>query len=223
MPARLRAVPAVAFLAALTTLTPACQGVRTISDPTLVLATSGGTELGVSTDYGIVFLGRTAKAGPIEVTAFFGDGPNIEKSVIEPVGGGLYTAETEIRLPTTELAFEDPSPGTTLYVSGHDASGGWTEPVVVAEDARVLGIVTSVPARLRGATTQIGAGVYLAPEGEAHARRLIGLVSGRVVLGTGAAAREYLTVVGPTDLWRLVAHRREEPAPKRWIYREDVR
>lgn len=201
----------------------ACQGVRTLSDPTLMITTSGGTELGVSTDYGIVFLGRTAKSGPIQVTAWFGDGPNIEKSVIEPIGGGIYTAETEIRLPTIELAFEEPRPGTTLYVNGHDEQGAWSEPVVVQSDERVLGLVTTIPARLRGASSQVGAGVYVRREENVNSGRLIGLVSGRVTLGTGTEAREYLTVVGPTDLWRLVAHRREVPDKKRWVYREDVR
>ena len=104
----------LALLFAVTLAAPSCQGVRTLADPTLVMQTSGGSELGVSTDYGIVFLGRTARSGPVQVIAWFGDGPNIEKTVIEPVGGGVYTAETEIRLPHVEMSFEDPLPGTKL-------------------------------------------------------------------------------------------------------------
>lgn len=204
-------------------LASACQGVRTLSDPTLVLRTTGGSELGVSTDYGIVFLGRTARSGPLEVTAWFGDGPNIEKTVIEPVGSGLFTAETEIRLPETEMSFEEPAAGTVLHVVGRDAKGPWSASVTVQSDPRVLGIVTTVPDALRDAPDQIGAGVFTYPHDDASKRKLVGLVSGRLVLGDGANAREFLTVVGPTDLWRLVSFRREPPNKRRFVYREDVR
>jgi len=81
---------------ALAALATSCVGSRTLTDPTLEIRTPHGSELGVSTDYGVIFLGRTAQSGSVEITAWFGDGPSIESSVIEPIGGGLYTAETEI-------------------------------------------------------------------------------------------------------------------------------
>jgi hypothetical protein len=201
---------------------PACQGVRTLADPTLVMQTSGGSELGVSTDYGIVFLGRTARSGPVQVIAWFGDGPNIEKTVIEPVGSGVYTAETEIRLPQVEMSFDDPRPGQKLLLMGRTDAGRWEEEVLIAEDQRVLGILTTVPERLRNAPDQIGAGLYLRLDPEGTRKKLVGLVSGRIVLQTSSGQREYLTVVGPTDLWRLVSHRREPPDTRRWVYRDDI-
>lgn len=201
---------------------PACQGVRTLSDPTLLVRTSGGSELGVSTDYGVLFLGRTARSGPVEITAFFGDGPNIEKTVIEPVGGGVYTAETEIRLPEVEMSFNDPVEGEILVVIGRDENGPWSERVEVEEDPRVLGMITTVPDRLENAPDQVGAGVYRILDAEATRKKLVGLVSGKIVLEGGGGRREYLTVVGPTETWRLVAHRREPRSKKRWVYREDI-
>ncbi|MDZ4771779.1 MAG: hypothetical protein SGI72_01455 [Planctomycetota bacterium] len=216
---RLRALALVLLLPA---LNAACQGVRTLSDPTLVIETSGGSELGVSTDYGVVFLGRTARSGPAEITAWFGDGPNIEKTVNEPVGNGVYTAETEIRLPTVEMSFDDPRVGSELVVIGRTSEGPWSERITVAEDPRVLGLVTSIPERLRNAPDQVGAGVYLLDNPEGTRKKLVGLVSGRIVLSTGDGEREYLTIVGPTDLWRLVSHRREPKNQRRWVYREDI-
>lgn len=210
-------------LCALALLLAGCQGVRTLADPTLTMRTPGGSELGVSTDYGIVFLGHTGRSGPVEVTAWFGDGPSIEKTVIEPVEKGiLFTAETEIQLPRIPLTFDDPRPGSTLLVIGRDRNGPWSEEVTVEQDPRVLGIVTSVPARLRDAADQIGAGVYVVPDGDENQRKLVGLVSGRMILETGTGQREFLTVVGPTDLWRLVAHRRDPRTKRRWVYREDI-
>lgn len=214
--------PRVLALLALALLAASCQGVRTLADPTLVMETSGGSELGVSTDYGIVFLGRTARSGPVQVVAWFGDGPNIEKTVIEPVGSGLYTAETEIKLPRVPMSFEDPKAGQMLLLMGRTSTGRWEEEVMVTEDPRVLGIMTTIPERLRNAPDQIGAGLYLRLDTEGTKKKLVGLVSGRIVLQSGSGQREYLTIVGPTDLWRLVSHRREPPDTRRWVYRDDI-
>jgi hypothetical protein len=212
-------------LLALVVLVPllgSCVGVRTLSDPTLEIRTTGGRELGVSTDYGVVFLGRTARSGPVEITAWFGDGPNIEKTVIEPVGDGIFTAETEIRLPEVVLTFGDPAPGSKLVVYGRSKQGPWHHEVTVVSDPRVLGLITTIPEELRAAPDQVGAGVYIWPEGDEKQKMLVGLVSGKIVLGTSAGEREFLTIVGPTDLWRLVSHRHEHPSRRRWVYREDI-
>lgn len=54
------------------------------------------------------------------------------------------------------------------------------------------------------------------------AKRLIGLVAGEVELSTKDGERRFLAITGPTDLWRLVAHRRDLLQKKRWVYREDI-
>lgn len=201
-------------------LSASCAGVHTLADATLALRTKGGSELGVSTDYGIVFLGHTAAAGPLEVTAWFGDGPDIEKTVIEPVGHGIFTAETEIQLPRVPLTFEDPKPGSEVLLIGRKNGELWKQTVEIETDPHVIGIITKVPSQLRDAEDQIGTGVYVVPDGDERKRMLVGLVSGRVKIeSTGA---EYLTIVGPTDLWRLVSHRRAPRDLKRWVYREDI-
>ena len=188
------------------------------------IGTEGGRELGVSTDYGVVFLGRTARSGRVEVTAWYGDGPSIESSVIEPVGGGLYTAEMEIRLPDVPIRFDPPQPGDRLYVTGPlDDGSTWTRKVDVIGHPRVEGILLAVPKQLENDTLPIGAGVYWMPEEDdlLH-RELVGLVSGRIRFEKDGQAEEYVTVVGPQTLWRLVAHRRNQLERKRWIYRRDI-
>ncbi len=211
------------LLLALCAALPACAGVRTLSDPTVTVHTRGGEELGVATDYGLVFLGRTARAGPIQITAWYGDGPNIEKSIIEPVGPVLCTADTPLRLPDVRLDFRQPRAGDVLWVYGRDALGGWKAEVKVADDPRVLGLVTDVPARLAGADDQVGAGVYSYPvAGDERSKRLVGLVAGRIRLRTTAGEREYLAIVGPEELWRIVTHRKDAGARRRPVYREDI-
>jgi hypothetical protein len=200
----------------------ACQGTRTLTDPTLEIHTPGGLELGVSTDYGVVFLGRTARSGEVELVAWFGDGPSAELSVIEPLGEGLYTAETQIRLPTIPISFQTPRPGTALIVRGRSDGELWEERVRVLSDPRVEGILLSIPEGLRDAPDQVGAGVFV-EDGEDGPRRLVALVSGRLVLDSAdGGRREYLTALGPDHLWRLVARRQDLLNRRRWFYREDI-
>ena len=211
------------LLCGLALVSTACTGTRKLVDPTVVVTTDRGQELGVSTQYGVVFLGRTARSGRVELEAFYGDGPSIERSVIEPVGGGLFTAETEIRLPAVPLTFELPRPGETVVVRGRKDREAWELELPVRADERVWGLLLPVPAELEAAQDQVGAGVYWRNPEDGADLRLIGLVSGRLRLEDAEGeAVEYLAVEGPEHLWRLVSHRRDHNRRKPWVYREDI-
>lgn len=196
----------------------ACRGTREAIDPMLRVHTAGGTELGVSTLYGVVFLGETATSGRIDIEAWFGDGPSLEPSVIEPLGGGLYTAEPEIALPAAPMHFGTPAPGDILMVSGRSETTRWTAWSTVRADERVHGILLDVPPELAGRSGQVGAGVFWVHPDNPLDQRVVGLVAGKVQID----GREYLAVVGPEDLWRLVTYRRDHLQRKRRVYREDI-
>jgi hypothetical protein len=217
-----RRASAALALALVVVLAPGCRGTRTLTDPTLEIHTRGGQELGVATDYGVLFLGRTARSGEVQVVAWFGDGPSSEASVIEPLGDGLYTAETQIRLPSVPMSFTTPKTGDKLVIVGRSGGELWEERVRAVSDERVEGLLLSVPERLRDAPDQIGAGVFVELY-EDGPRRLVALVSGRLVLrGTDGREREFLTAVGPDQIWRLVARRQDLLNRRRWFYREDI-
>ena len=203
-------------------LLAACSGTRTLSDPTILLRTSEGVELGATTEYGVVFLGRTAQAGELEIIAWFGDGPSVESSAIEPIGDGLFTAETEIRLPDVPLDFREPRPGEEVVIVGRTEGGRWERTVRVLSDPRVDGVLLEVPPELRDRPDQVGANVFRVIDEDEDRARLVGLVSGKLVLDTAEGRREYLTMVGPRQLWRLAAHRKDRSRQRRWVYREDV-
>lgn len=209
-------------IALLALLASGCWGTRTVTDPTLIIQGEEGAELGVSTEFGVVFLGHEVRSGYVEITAFYGDGPSIESTVVEPVGGGIYTAETEIRLPSVPMLFIEPRPGDLLLVRGRRGRNQWNAQLRVRSDPRVYGILLDVPAAIRGHEDQIGAGVYWYPPDDPFDLRLLGLVSGKVLLMTEQGEREYLTVVGPEHLWRLVTHRHDVDRHRPWVYREDV-
>ena len=199
-----------------------CVGTHKLSDPTLVLTTEAGSELGVSTEYGVVFLGRTARSGDVEITAWFGDGPSIESTVIEPITASVFTAETEIRLPSVPMIFEDPEPGAEVLIVGRRGSKKWEKHVRVQTDPRVDGILLEVPSELRNAPDQIGAGVFVCPDEDCKRKQFLGLVSGQITLTGEGGTRTYVSVVGPSELWPLVTHRRDLHKRKPWIYRDDI-
>lgn len=199
-------------------LLTACTGTRKAVDPILRVHTEGGTELGVSTTYGVVFLGATATSGAVDLEAWYGDGPSFESAVIEPLGGGLYTAEPEIRLPETRMRFTTPQPGEELLLIGRGAQEPWSAWSTVRSDERVHGLLLDVPEELERRKGQVGAGVFWVHPDDPVDRRLVGLVAGRVTLD----GRQHLAVVGPEDLWRLVIYRRDHLRRKARVYREDI-
>ena len=213
---------AVAGLFAAASFAASCTGVRTITDPVVVVETRGGRELGVATEYGLAFLGRTAQSGPASITVWYGDGPQTERSAIEPVGGGLFTAQTEIRFPEAAMCFDEPRPGDKVLVVGRRRGERWDKTLKVRKDPRVEGLLLPTLSEIENAPEQVGAGVFVEREGVPNPE-LVGLVSGVVTLTENGQSERYLTVVGMRDLWRLVAHRRELDRRRPLPSREDVR
>lgn len=198
----------------------ACTGNRKLADPVVAVMTERGSELGVSTEFGVVFLGSSSDRGPVTVEAYFGDGPSLEQSVIEPVGGGLFTAEMEIRLPHVPVSFDLPTDGEVLEVMGRTGWDRWS----VMTECRVVdgveGVLVDIPEGFLDSAEQTGAGVYR-KLGEFE-RELVGLVSGKVQIERDGEVTRYLSVVGADSLWRLAAHRRDKLRRKPFVYREDI-
>jgi hypothetical protein len=192
-------------------------------DPTVLVRTSGGVELGASTTYGVVFLGTTATSGEAEVVAWFGDGPELEPSLVESIGGGLYSVDVDIDLPAVPMSFDLPDTSTPLEIRGRDAAGPWVRTTRRADEPTATGLLLLVPDEPLPPASS-GAGVYL--RDRRGQLRLIGLLAGRVqVIDSAypsAAPRERLAAIGPTDLWRLVSYRRNRHRPDPWVYREDL-
>lgn len=202
----------------------ACRGIPLESsdqhtlDPVVIVHGASGDELGVSTDYGVLFLGRTAQSGRVEFTAWFGDGPAREEGVVESIGGGVYATEAEILLPSVQLCFAPPPAGTEVVVRGRHRATPFEIESVLDSDARISGVLLEPSPELDALDdSALGAGVFLVQPGKAL--QLIGLLSGRLELSDG---KRYFTALGPEDFWRLVVHRRNSDRPRRAVYREDI-
>jgi len=195
----------------------ACTVTRNVQDPTVTLQTSGGAELGVSTDRGVVFLGHTARSGEVDMIVWYGDGPSIEASVIEPIGGGLYLAQGEIVLPSVDIAFPELGADSIVLARGRRGAEVWEIPLYPNDDPRVHGMAFRPGEPLPTDPDQVGAGVFW-EDPDTSVRYLIGLVTGTVAID----GDEYVTAIGGESLWRLVAHRRESFEEGRFIYRDDI-
>ncbi len=198
----------------------ACTGTRRLTDPVLSITTEHGSELGVSTEYGVVFLGRTAERGEVLVEAWFGDGPSLERSVIEPVGHGLFTAEMDIALPQVTISWVAPAAGEVLHVMGRQGPKRWRAETRAQTVQGVEGVLLEIPSEFLDDADQVGAGVYRKIGKFEY--ELVGLVSGRVQFQRDGKLERYLAVVGPTTLWRLAAHRKDSVRRKPFVYREDI-
>ena len=211
----LRLAPLAAAL-----LLTACSGSRKLVDPVVVITTRNGMELGVTTQSGVVFTGATAERGEIEIEAWFGDGPTIERTIIEPVSDELFTAETDIVLPAVPISFDEPRDGESLQLMGRKDGARWSMSARVRTDPRVFGLLLEIPSAFPDDPDQVGAGVFRRlPE---HRHELVGLVVGKVQLERNGSIKRYLAVAGPTELWRLVAHRRDHLRKRPFVYREDI-
>jgi len=204
--------------AVLLTLLASCAVTRNVQDPTVTVMTAGGTELGVSTEHGVVFLGSTASSGEVDLTVWFGDGPSIEASIIEPLGDGLFLAEGEIQLPTVGVAFMVPTADDAVFARGRRGLDVWEADLTPADDPRIDGLAFRGTSSVPNDPSQVGAGVYW-DDPDTGRTFLIGLVSGRLRLDDGS---EYITAVGCEGLWRLVAVRRAANEIRKPVYREDV-
>lgn len=200
-----------------------CRGIALESsalhalDPVVVVHGADGDELAVSTDYGVVFLGRTAKSGRIEFTTWFGDGPAREEGLVEAMGGGVFATEAEILLPCVSLCLATPPAGSAVIVRGRRAGLPFEIEAELASDPRITGVLLRPNPELEQLSDrELGAGVFYLEPGKPL--QLVGLLSGRVELD----GRRFFTALGPEDLWRVIVHRRNSDRPRRWVYRKDI-
>lgn len=207
----------LALLSAPACMTPSSTAAFTL-DPVVVVHTPAGDELGVSTDYGVVFLGRHVRTGRVEFTAWFGDGPSREEGLVERIGDELVATRAEIELPSVPLCFDLPPAGTQVTVRGRRNGVPFEFLAVLAADPRVTGVLLEPSPELDALGDEaLGAGVFLVRE--ARPRELVGLLSGRLELGDG---RRFVAAVGPETLWRVVVQHRDHDRPRRTVFREDV-
>jgi len=179
--------------------------------PVVRIETRGGTELGVGTDAGILFLGRTAQAGPCRIHYWLGPTPLVEDGVVEPYGGVFFKATMDLhhqQVPFLDRELAADEPLLALLTDGRSFE---EVPLERARGPVVDGDVVAWPGR----DLPAGTGVFVRDERGLH---VVGMIAGRLELGderylvhTGISAwREALLTAKPRRPERHVVHRPDD-------------
>lgn len=200
--------------------------------PVVRIETQGGVEYGVGTEFGVLFLGRTATDGPCRVHHFYGPDLVVDDGAIEKMGGVYYRAGIRSTHQRVEFHTEDLTAQDRLYAIMLDDAGELIERRVnLADDERISGDVLSrttfdMPA---------GTGIFVRGIDQFgdETLRLAGLVAGRIEFAPdpgNLASLDELDRPSPDRFWVFTGPERlrealglpESPNPRsRVIYRGD--
>ncbi len=184
------------------------------SRPVARIETLGGVEYGATTEYGILFLGRTATEGPCRVHYFLGPTRVVEDGAVVPTGGYSARAEMDLKNPSIPILDREVQAGDTLvamYMAGLDVQ---TVSVSLAQDPAVEGDVLDWP----GQPLPAGAAVLLdTPDGY----RFIGLVSGEAVLQRDGDSKRFVLFAGSNQMRDMLLVPERYPTEERIVHRPD--
>jgi hypothetical protein len=169
------------------------------SQPVALVETTGGVELGATTEFGVLTLGRTATAGPCRVHYFLGPTPVIEDGELAATAS-LFTV-AEIDLKTMALRAMDRSPSAAdELLAMWTPDGTRTERVAVqlARDPGVTGDVLRHPGR----ELPVGAAVFADSD---EGLLFVGLVAGKAEVTEQDAARHYFVFAGVDRIREMLA------------------
>ena len=165
------------------------------SRPVVRVETQGGVELGASTEYGILFLGRTAQDGPCRVHYFLGPTPVVEDGTIVSAGGYYLLADIDLKAQDIPILDRPVAPEDRLVAMFMAGTNAVTVPVSLASDPDVAGSVLNWP------DASLPAGTAILVQDESESFRFVGLVSGEAELETDAGTKRFVVFAG-TEMMR---------------------
>jgi hypothetical protein len=190
------------------------------SRPVALVETTGGVELGATTEFGVLTLGRTATTGPCRVHYFVGPTPLVETGTLAAASPTFARAEIDLKTQHARCLDRAPTPDDQLLAIW-TADGRTTHEVEVAL-ARADGVRGDVLAD-PGRALPTGATVLC--RGDDGSWLFAGLIAGKATVqagaAPGAAAGSYFVFAGVDRVRELLAiptHHPVDYAPK---YRTD--
>jgi hypothetical protein len=175
--------------------------------PIMRIETRGGVEMGVGTEVGILFLGRTAQEGPCRVHYWLGPTPLVEDGAVERWGGVFYRALMDLNHPYARFLDRDLRDDDTLFALLLD---GQEVALQRARTETIAGDVVAWPGR----DLPAGTGVFLRDD---RGLVFVGLVAGRIETGDG----RYLVHTGTTALREALLTAKPHAAPRQVKHRPD--
>lgn len=197
---------------------------RDLSHPVVLIETTGGIEFGASTEYGILFLGRTVRAedqavqsGRCRVHYLLADSPMIDDGEVEATGSVFARARIALRTQNVRV-LDRPLTREDELVAMWTPDGTQIRevPVRLARHEGVAGDVLELPAT----ELPIGATVLRRNERD-RGDDFVGLIAGKATVDAGPAAGTYYVFAGVDRVRELLAVPVEHPVDLQPEYRPD--
>jgi hypothetical protein len=191
------------------------------SRPVVRIETRGGVEYGAATELGVLFLGRTAQAGPCRVHYYLGPDRNVDDGEVIKAGGVYYHADVDLDQQWVPIVTRELRDDDELFAMRFEDE---SEKRIAVQ--RVLGRQDVQGDLLIPPTEELPVGTALfldASELENDDRiRFVGLIAGRATLDKPDGSSEsFLMFTGIGRLRDLLATPYRSPAPTRIRYRAD--
>ena len=169
------------------------------SQPVALVETVGGVELGATTEFGVLLLGRTATEGPCRVHYFLGPTPMIEDGELSSTGSMFTVAEIDLKTMSLRVLDRCPNSEDPLIVMW-TPDGTHTEQLSVqlAAEPGIKGDVLQHP----GSEVPIGAAVFAETD---EGLLFVGLVAGKAEVADQGAVRQYFVFAGVDRLREMLA------------------
>lgn len=209
--------PALLAAAALATL-PGCvswffSGVHYMdrSRPVALVETVGGVELGATTEYGVLTLGRTATEGPCRVHYLLGPTPLVDDGELEFTGAVFTRAEIDLKHQAVRVHDRAPSTDDELLVMWTpDGAAVHSVGVELATGDDIEGDVLLDP----GDDLPAGAAVL---RRDREGTTFVGLIAGKATIGE----RSYFVFAGVDRVREMLAIPEKYPVDYAPKYRPD--
>jgi hypothetical protein len=186
------------------------------SRPVALVETTGGIELGATTEFGVLTLGRSAATGPCRVHYFLGPTPLIEDGELKVTGSLFTRAEIDLKTMALRALDRSPAPERELLVM-------WTpDGVSTRSCAAVLASVSGVEGDvLADPGVELPAGATVMQRNTENELQFAGLIAGKVTVGSDAAARSYYVFAGVDRMREMLAVPQQYPVDLVPKYRPD--
>lgn len=178
--------------------------------PVMRIETRGGTEMGVGTEAGILFLGRTASDGPCRIAYWLGPTPMVEDGVVERWAGVFYRANMDLKHQRARFLDRDLAPDEPLVAMVY--AGAQVEEFALqrVHEPTVQGDVVAWPGR----DLPAGTGVFVR---EDDGLKFVGLIAGCIDIGS----KRYLVHTGTTAMREAMLTAKPHTTPRQVRHRPD--
>lgn len=193
----------------------ASEGWPDQSRPVALIETTGGVELGATTEYGVLTLGRTATAGACRVHYFLGPTPMVDDGVLDTTASVFTRADIDLKTQAIRMFDRSVNPTDELLVMWTaDGTSVQSVGVELARTDRIEGSVLMHP----GVELPVGATVL---RRDRYGLTFVGLIAGKATVDNDKGSRDYFVYAGVDRVRQMLAIPEKYPVDYAPRYRTD--